>query len=84
MNPPQKVNCNRYKLFFLRWPFGFIDRTAEDLDGMRETGGVKRSKGPRDGSQTQVHCSENKASVHGTPALPTELNGTPTVINFNI
>ena len=27
--------------------------------------------------QTLVCCSEEKASVHGTPALPTELVGTP-------
>ena len=27
--------------------------------------------------QTLVCCSEDKASVHGTPALPTELVGTP-------
>ena len=41
--------------------FGIIDRTAEDITG--NIGGVT--------------CSEDKASVHGTSALPTELNGTP-------
>ena len=34
--------------------------------GMRERGGVTR--------RTRAHCSEDKASLHGTPALPTELN----------
>ena len=36
---------------------------------------MTRSKGTQAVSQTQVHCSEDKASAHGTPALPTELNG---------
>ena len=39
--------------------------------------GVTHSKGPQATSQTPVCCSEYKASVHGTLALPTELNGVP-------
>ena len=42
-----------------------------------ERGGVTHSKGTHAGSRTRVHCSEDKASAHGTPALPTELNGAP-------
>ena len=35
-------------------------------------------------SPTRVHCSEDKASVNGTTALPTELNGAPVLMfKFN-
>ena len=40
---------------------------------------LKRSKGPHAGAQTWGRCSEDKASLHGTPALPAELIGAPTV-----
>ena len=43
----------------------------------RERGGVTHGKGTQAGTRTRVHCSEEKASVRGTPALPTELNSTP-------
>ena len=33
--------------------------------------------GPRLGLKPGGRCSEGKASVHATPALPTELNGAP-------
>lgn len=42
------------------------------------------SKWPQVGTRTQGHCHEDKASVQGTSALPTELNGTPTVYFFNL
>lgn len=41
-----------------------------------ERGGVIHSKGPQDRTQTRGRCGEDKASVHGAPALPTELNST--------
>ena len=56
-------------------PFGFIDRTAEDVTG-------NMMKGPQGRTQTRVHCSEDKASEHGMPVLPSELNGAP--INSNL
>ena len=45
----------------------------EDMTGnrMRERGKGERHK---TGTRTRVYCSEDKASVHGTPALRTELN----------
>lgn len=40
---------------------------------------MTHSKGPQTGTQTRGRCSEGKASVHGTPALPTEQNGPPNI-----
>lgn len=37
---------------------------------------MTRSKGPQPGLEPG-HCSGDKASVHETPALPTELKGAP-------
>ena len=42
-----------------------------------ERGAATRSKGPQAGTRTRDRCSEDKASVHGMPALPTEVNGVP-------
>ena len=74
-----RVNLCRFSFFFFLF-FGLLDRTAEDMTGnrLRERGGVTRIKGPQAGTQTQVHCSEDKASAYGTPPLPSELIGTPT------
>ena len=56
-----------FKLFFfLLW----LDRIAEEVTGNR------RERGS-DTQQRAPGCSEDKASVDGTPALPTELNGAP-------
>ena len=65
-----------FKVFF--WPLWlfFIDSTPEEVDrkqGERE-GEWHAANGPQVGSRTLVRYSEDKASVHGTPALPTELN----------
>ena len=40
-------------------------------------GGVTRSKGPQAGTPTRGHCSEDRASVRGMPAVPTELSAAP-------
>lgn len=58
--------------------FGFIDRTASEMTGnkMRERGATS-SKGPQAGTWIQSRCSEDKASLQGTPALVTELMGAP-------
>ena len=49
----------------------FTDSLAEDV-----TGNMMREKGSDHSKGTQACCSEDKASAHGTPALPTQLNGT--------
>ena len=45
----------------------------------RETGwgGVTRSKGPQVRLEPPGHCSEDKASAHGMPTLPSELMSAP-------
>ena len=50
--------------------YGFNDSTDEGMigNGMRERGSDTQQRG---------RCSEDKASVHGIPAPPTELNGAP-------
>ena len=60
--------------YFLGLFFFLIDRTAEDVTGnkLRERG-VTRRKWPQVGTPTRDRYSEDKASVHGTPALTTEL-----------
>ena len=77
-NNPVCINCCLWRwvqhLFF--WPlYGFIDRTASEMTGnrMRWRGSVARSKGPQPGTWAWGHCSEDKAAVHGTAVLPTEL-----------
>ena len=50
--------------------YGYVDRSAED-----DREGEWHNKEPQAGSRTQGRCHEDIASVHGTPALPTELNG---------
>ena len=47
---------------------GFIDKTATEMTG------------PQVGIRTQVHCSEDKAPVHVTPALLAELMGAMVLI----
>ena len=49
----------------------------EQLKIDKKQGGVTCGKGPHAGRQTWGHCSEDEASAHGTPALPTKLNGAP-------
>lgn len=44
--------------------------------------GGGRSEGPRAGTRTRSRCSEDQASVHGTPALPAGLNGAPSIRNL--
>ena len=44
-----------------------------------QEGGVTCSKGSQAWTQTWGLCSEGKASVHGTPALPTELMCAPKI-----
>ena len=70
--------CDTFIFEYIVLAFGFIDRTAEYLDRKqdeRERGGGTHSKETKAGSQTRVR--EDRASVHGTPALPTELNNDP-------
>ena len=55
-------------LFFVKYFSGLYMETGW------ERGGVTSSKGPQARTWTWGCCSEDKASVHGTPALPTELN----------
>ena len=57
------------QILFVGLLCGFIHRTADRKQ-------LTCSKGPHAGTQTQGHYSEVKASVHETPALPTELNST--------
>ena len=54
----------------------FIDKSAEDMTGNRESD----RKGTRAGSRTRVRC---RASAHGAHALPTELNGPPSHTIFS-
>ena len=81
--------CQSNQLFFSEkspffvfvFAFGFIDRTVEDVTGNRMSereGEWHTTKGPRPGLEPgALCCSEDKASVHGAPAPPTELNSTP-------
>lgn len=61
--------------------FGFYGLYLASLRGQfeiwqktRETGGVTRGKKPQARTWTQGRCNEDKVSVHGMLALPTELN----------
>ena len=51
---------------FLGPLYGFTDRSDEELTGnrMRERGSDMQPRDPEAGSQTQVCCSEDTASVH--------------------
>ena len=55
--------------------FAFIViETAEDMTGKgAEREGMTRSKWVTGGIRTCDHCRGLTASIHGTPALPTEL-----------
>ena len=67
-------------LSFFFWPFmALLIDLAEDLtgNGVRENGEVTHSKGTQARSWTPIRCSEDKASAHGMPAPPTELNRAP-------
>lgn len=44
--------------------------------------GDTQQRAPGLGLEPGGHCSEDSASVHGTPALPTELIGAPITL-FN-
>ena len=64
-------------LYFF-WPFGFIDRTVEDMTGNRSRErGVTSSKGPKARIRSQGCCNEGKAPAHGTPAPSTRPNSAP-------
>ena len=59
--------------FWLYWQSSLrCDRKQDESEGEWHA-----AKGPRPGLKPWGRCSEDKPSVHGTPALPTELNGTP-------
>ena len=67
-------------LHWICWPFiRFIDWTAEDMMNKQDEreGEWHAAKGAQAGTRTRGRCSEDKASAHGTPALPTEPGGTP-------
>ena len=51
---------------------------------MRERGGVIRGKGPQSGTRPRGRWSKDKASAHGTPTLPTELNAANQWAIFNL
>ena len=75
-------NSNSWGIFDLFWLFfwplhGVIDRTASEMTRNNDEVGTTRSKGPQARTPTWGCCSEDKASVHGTPALPSELMGAP-------
>ena len=60
-----------FKVFFFLY-LSLLIVQLRRVTGNRERGGeVTRSKGTQAGSQTRVCC---RASAHGTPAVPTELN----------
>ena len=63
--------------------FIFIDRTARDTTGnrMRERGSDTQQMAPRQGYKPRAAAARTKASGRGTPALPTELNGTSFISN---
>ena len=64
-------------LLLLFWLF--IDSTAEDMteNGMRDR---HAAKGAQARTGTRGCRIKDKASSHGMPTLPTELNGTPTLL----
>ena len=69
-----------YIYIYIYWPFMAL--LIEQLKIRRERGrerggGMTCSKGTQARSRTQVRC---RASAHGTCALPTELNGTPSLL----
>ena len=64
---PAKISFFK-SIFWPLWLYWF-DRKQDERQGLTS------SKVTQAGSQTWVRCSEDKASEHGTPALPTELNG---------
>lgn len=68
---PNQTQAHLLKVYFFGLS-GFIDRTAEGYDKKQVERG--HSKGPQ--TETSTLDSEDKATVHGTPAPPTELNGT--------
>ncbi len=41
------------------------------------------SKGPKGGIELEGRCSKDTVSVHGAPALPTELPWCPNLDKFN-
>ena len=49
----------------------------ESLEGSKNLLGRQAAKGPRQGLEPGGRWSEDKASVHGTTALPTELMDFP-------
>ena len=74
VTPPACVGVAVFlKIFFLALLIEHL-KTWQETDW--ERGGVTRSNRPQTRTRTRVHCSEAEASVHGMPALPSELNGT--------
>ena len=78
---PSRLQCKTTYListhisntFTLLKYLAFIDSSAEEMTG---------KGGEREGEWWQLR--EDKASVHGTPALPSELNGTPENVFLNL
>ena len=68
----------RASLFFglLSFIRGTAQETTRNRVREREKGEWHAAKGPQAGTPTRGRCREDKASVHGTPTLPTEVNGT--------
>lgn len=67
--------------FFLLDLYGFLDRTAEVTEsGIRD----HTQQGATGLTRTLGGCSEDRASVYGSPALPTELTGTRTSSHGNL
>ncbi len=63
------------EIFCAFWPL--IDRTAEGLGRKRGRERECHTAKGRRAESNQGSCSEDTASVHGVPALPMELPGTP-------
>ena len=72
-----------YVLYVFLWPFhGFIDKVAWEMtgNGMRGRGdGVQQMATGL--TQTTDCCSKDKASVHESHALPTELLGLQSLVS---
>ena len=66
-----------FKYIFLACMPLLIEQLQIQQETGWERGGVTHSKGPKAGTWTQGHCSEDEASVQEMLALPTELNHKP-------
>ena len=66
---------NTFGVFFGLHMALLIDQLKMWQESGWQRGGMTHSIGSQERSRTWGRCSEDKASVHGTPALPSELNG---------